>query len=208
MLPIPNAGGSAYESLVAALEEASSAANCGVVKVSRSPIACFSWVGDSEAKFECYVHLKEWNYRGGSKKRPIHILLHKAAATSPMNANMSSTGLPISSMAPATKMSITAVARMPAAAPKSTVLDAPIFTVPSLDRPACGAASTPAAFHFSSGRNSLPSIDSGPQLAASSFLSARGHGAAGSSPCPVSGQGPPRSSSFFRFSKSASTSTV
>jgi hypothetical protein len=76
MLPVSTAVFSAYDSLVSALEEASSGANCGVVKISRPLNACFSRADPGEAKFECYIHLKEWNYRGGSSKRPIHILLH------------------------------------------------------------------------------------------------------------------------------------
>lgn len=76
MSPVPYAVRSAYEFLVSALEEASAAANCGVVKISRPLNACFSRVSHEEAKFDCYVHLKEWNYRGGSSKNPIHILLH------------------------------------------------------------------------------------------------------------------------------------
>ncbi|HEU0069287.1 MAG TPA: hypothetical protein VFQ26_08525 [Nitrospiraceae bacterium] len=76
MPPVRNSVWSAYESLVDALEEASAQANCGVVKKSRPLYSCFSLATPTEAKFECYLHLKEWNYRAGSSKRPIHILLH------------------------------------------------------------------------------------------------------------------------------------
>lgn len=75
MPPVSYAVRNAYEALYSALEEASAAANCGVVKINRPLNACFSTVSPVEAKFDCYVHLKEWNYRGGSSKKPIHILL-------------------------------------------------------------------------------------------------------------------------------------
>lgn len=76
MPPIRYAVSSAYESLVEALEDVSAQANCGVVKKSRPVCACFSVVRPEEAKFDCYLHLKAWNYRGGSSKNAIHILLH------------------------------------------------------------------------------------------------------------------------------------
>jgi len=65
----------AYEALVADLEDKGISGGCGSIKPNRPLLGCFKSLDAERVHFECYLHLKEWKFRGVSPKR-IHILLH------------------------------------------------------------------------------------------------------------------------------------
>lgn len=70
MLAVPNQVGMAYESLVKDFEDHCLEAGCGYVSSGSKPVySRFSSADRGEAKFECYLYLKDWKYRDGSQKR-------------------------------------------------------------------------------------------------------------------------------------------
>ncbi len=66
----------AYERLVAALEDASSDADCGFIKYTDPLPACFKFDHEGLAIFDCCLHLTEWKARGSSAKERVNILVH------------------------------------------------------------------------------------------------------------------------------------